>query len=96
MNTRFFYYRSEDGVDETWDIRYPSGEHLVSIHFWEKEKETQAEAELIVRALNHYIRTEEGAEDLAKCLRANGMARGQQGATTSTPSEEILEVNRRP
>ncbi len=53
---RFTYSRGTDGVDSTWDISYPDGSHLVSIHFWEKADETEAEAKLIVNALNAYQR----------------------------------------
>lgn len=53
---QFTYHRGTDGCDETWDICYPDGSLLVSIHFWERAAETEAEAQLIVHRLNHHER----------------------------------------
>ena len=61
----FTYHRDTDGCDETWDICYPDGSLLVSIHFWEKADETEAEARLIVAALNAYCGKETGRESAA-------------------------------
>jgi hypothetical protein len=54
---KFSYNRGTDGCDSTWDISYPDGTHLVSIHFWERADETEAEAKMIVDALNAYGHT---------------------------------------
>ena len=53
----FTYHRDADGCDETWDVCYPDGSHLVSIHFWERADETEAEAKMIVDALNAHDRS---------------------------------------
>lgn len=66
---KFTYQRGTDGCDETWDICYPDGSHLVSIHFWEARERAEAEAQLITNALNRYAKTMGGAADMAKCKR---------------------------
>lgn len=50
----YTYQRSTDGCDETFDILTPEGGHLVSVHFWDAVVEAEADAKLIVNALNAY------------------------------------------
>ena len=50
--TPFTYERSTDGCDETFDVLYPDGSHLVSIPFWEEAQRAESEAAMIVEALN--------------------------------------------
>jgi hypothetical protein len=68
MTLKFTYQRDKDGCDSTWDIRYPDGSYLVSIPFWDAVQETEAEARLIVNALNRYMKTMAGAADYARCV----------------------------
>jgi hypothetical protein len=51
---QYTYQRGTDGCDETFDISYPDGTHLVSIHFWEEVERAEREARLIVHALNSH------------------------------------------
>jgi hypothetical protein len=51
----YTYHRDKDGCDETWDIcGPPDNRRLVSIHFWDGAEETEADAKLIVAALNAF------------------------------------------
>ncbi|MHC5537543.1 hypothetical protein ACYOEI_04850 [Singulisphaera rosea] len=54
MTKPYTYSRGTDGCDKTFDILDGDGEMLVAIHFWERETEAEADAKLIVNALNAY------------------------------------------
>jgi hypothetical protein len=50
----YTYRRESDGTDETFDIRTPDGELLTSVPFWDAGEQAEANAQLIVDALNAY------------------------------------------
>lgn len=54
MTKPYTYSRGTDGCDKTFDIYDGNDDLLVSVHFWEREAEAEAEAKLIVNALNAY------------------------------------------
>jgi hypothetical protein len=50
----YTYHRDKDGCNEVWVISEPGGRPLVSIPFWDRADETEADAKLIVAALNAF------------------------------------------
>ena len=54
MHKPYTYVRGTDGCDRTFDILDCDGGFLVSIHYWEREAGAEADAKLIVDALNAY------------------------------------------
>jgi hypothetical protein len=54
----YYYVRGKDGVDETWNVCGPDGKVLASFPFWDDEEGTEAQAKVVVNALNAYKATE--------------------------------------
>jgi len=51
---KYTYYNSTQGCDETFEVCKDDGTHIASIHFWEQRAEAEANAKLVVDALNAY------------------------------------------
>lgn len=82
----FTYSRGKDGVDETWDVWSPEGEHLVSIPFWDESERTEAIAQMITNALN-VVSGLGGEADVQKILQ------GQKRIAQLWSIQDVQKVN---
>jgi hypothetical protein len=54
---KYTAHRSTDGVDDTFDIKSPNGNYIMSVHFWEEPDTDEAaqavkKAKQLIKALN--------------------------------------------